>query len=293
MPIINQVVKGGGSTPTGTKSITTNGVYDVTNFASADVQVPTTAPAHYIEKTVDTNGKLINGSSIIDFSGVTDIGYYVLHNAYFQNLAINGVVNLGDLTSVTGSSAAEDCFNSCTGITGVNIGSLTTVSGNAALRGMFSNCTNLTSANLSSLTTVSGNSGIQNMFASTKLTSINLGSLTTISSSYGCRETFSNCSLLTTVDLSSLTTITDSACCQQMFRNCTSLQSLSFPAVTTTSFGSSYTNQFTNMCQGISGITLHFPSNVQSVIEGLTGYSTTAPFGATSGTVLFDLPATE
>jgi hypothetical protein len=46
------------------------------------------------------------------------------------------------------------------------------------------------------------------------------------------------------------------------------------------------------MCSAIPNITLHFPSNVQSVIEGLDGYSATAPFGAVSGTVLFDLPAT-
>jgi hypothetical protein len=46
------------------------------------------------------------------------------------------------------------------------------------------------------------------------------------------------------------------------------------------------------MCGSITNITLHFPSNTQAKVETLSGYSTTAPFGATSGTVLFDLPAT-
>jgi hypothetical protein len=46
------------------------------------------------------------------------------------------------------------------------------------------------------------------------------------------------------------------------------------------------------MCSGIPNITLHFPSNTQAAVETLVGYSTTAPFGATAGTVLFDLPAT-
>ena len=40
-----------GQTPTGTKNITTNGTHDVAGYAYADVQVPTTAPTYYIEKT--------------------------------------------------------------------------------------------------------------------------------------------------------------------------------------------------------------------------------------------------
>ena len=35
----------------------------------------------------------------------------------------------------------------------------------------------------------------------------------------------------------------------------------------------------------------YFPANTQDVVTNLTGYSATTPFGATSGTVLFDLPS--
>ena len=54
MPIINSVIQGGGTTPTGTKYITTNGVHDVSSYANADVQVPTTAPEIYRAFRVDS-----------------------------------------------------------------------------------------------------------------------------------------------------------------------------------------------------------------------------------------------
>ena len=89
MPIINSLISAG-KNPTGTKQITTNGVYDVTDFASADVQVPTTAPAYYLEKTKDANGVAQNGSHLMDFSTFTDVGDYVFAYAYYGNTGITG-----------------------------------------------------------------------------------------------------------------------------------------------------------------------------------------------------------
>jgi hypothetical protein len=65
---------------------------------------------------------------------------------------------------------------------------------------------------------------------------------------------------------------------------------LSFPALKTTSFGS-YTNQFADMLSGVTGCTVHFPSNLQAVIGSWS--DVTSGFGGTNTTVLFDLPATE
>lgn len=142
MPIINTVIAGGGTTPTGTKSITTNGTHDVTNYASADVQVPTTAPAHYVEKSVNANGKLVSGTSVIDLTGVTTIGAYALAYAYsclntsempnfppFNNVDIDWSGILG--VEVNGLSS---CFYGRKGINSFKFG---------AVNGRIENCESL------------------------------------------------------------------------------------------------------------------------------------------------------
>ena len=110
---------------------------------------------------------------------------------------------------------------------------------------------------------------------------------------YGLYYAFYRSSSLTSVDLSSLTTVSGTYGLNYAFYSCTGLTNVSFPALTTTSFGS-YTNQFSNMMRstGTTVIhTIHFPSNMQSTISGLSGYPL---FGGTSGYVVlsFDLPAT-
>ena len=80
-----------------------------------------------------------------------------------------------------------------------------------------------------------------------------------------------------------------SSCLVGCFQNCTGLTSISFPDLKSTSFGG-YTNQFNNMLSGVTGCTVHFPSNLQSVIGSWS--DVTSGFGGTGTTVLYDLPAT-
>ena len=297
-----------GQTPTGTKSITANGVYDVTDFASADVQVPTTAPAHYVEKTVDANGKLKNSTNIINLNGVTDVDEGVLSYAYANvKFPANTSIDLSGLTTISGNNACQGMFTFCTGVTSVDLSGLTTISGGYACQNMFNNCGGLTSIDLSGLTTISGNNACNTMFfRCTALTSVVLSSLTTISAPNTCNNMFSNCAGLITVKFTALNTMTNplSAGYAQVFSACTHLESVEFGGLTASTF-SSAVNQIgsifnnTTGSEAPNGCTVHFPSNFDPSdpshtfdASTLTGYPT---FGGSASYihVAFDLPATE
>lgn len=105
---------------------------------------------------------------------------------------------------------------------------------------------------------------------------------------YGLQYAFYNCLNLTSAGLDNVTSI-DRGGLQYAFQYCIGLTSLSFPALNSNSFGG-YTNQFNNMLRGVTGCTVHFPSNLESVIGSWS--DVTNGFGGTNTTVLFDLPAT-
>lgn len=231
------------------------------NLATAIGTIPTGVAALERPYEVDGSGELIpstTATTIMDFTGVTKLTLQgLLQYAYRNNTAISGTVDMSDLERITGANA---CSN------------------------MFSGCTNITGADLGSLTTVTASYGCAYMFQNSGITSLDVGSLQTIAG-FGCYFMCAGCSGLTSVVFSSLTSVGGYGL-SRAFDSCNNI-SLSFPAIT-----SSSSLDFASMCQGASGVVLHFPSNVQTLIESLGGYSATAPFGAISGTVLFDLPAT-
>lgn len=265
-----------------------------------------------------TNGVLGGRACVLsgnEFTGVTSINAGALYYTFYQNSTITGVIDLGDLTTV-GLNGMYNAFYQCTGLTGVDLSSLTTVEKNG-MQGAFNGCTNLTGAlDLSSLTTIA-NSGLNGAFQSTGITSVDLSSLTTAVTT-SLFSAFRSCANLVSVDLSGLTTIEQNGT-QYMFNGCTSLVRVDLPslttigggafysfvggctslehvyfnALTTTSFGTAK-NQFSSMLASTGTDcthTLHFPSNMEDTISGLTGYPN---FGGTSGyvTLLYDLPAT-
>ena len=217
----------------------------------------------------DANGKLVNSTStpwVQLPAGTTDISDYALYKAY-QNTPANilsGALDLSSLTNLSGISCMNGCFTNCTGLTSVKLSSLSTLTATGVLSSCFSGCTGLTSVDLSSLTAITANNA--------------MGSC------------FSGCTGLTSVSFPLLKTISSNGAMSSCFTSCTSLTTLSFPALTNSSFGTQ-TNQFNNLLYNCSGVTVHFPSNIQAKVETLSGYS--AGFSGTNTTILFDLPATE
>ncbi len=143
------------------------------------------------------------------------------------------------------------------------------------------------------LVRITGTAACFGMFYGCSLTSAHFPLLESVTGAQGLEQIFEYAGLKTCT-FPKLKTLTGSACCRRLFGYTGSLEDIYFPALTTSSFGSTYTDQFTNLVVG-SGTsrthTIHFPSNLQSTISQLSGYPN---FGGTSGYVVlsFDLPAT-
>ena len=227
------------------------------------------------------------GGSSSDFVGIPrEITSDGVFDFPIENFIFTLPSNVKDISTY----ALHSAFYECAGLMSVDLSNLSTISGFGALHSAFEYCANLTSVDLSNLSTISGTDALYKTFYEcTKLTSVNLSNLSTISGKGALQNAFYECASLTSVDLSNLSTISGSIALQQAFYNCTSLKELSFPALTSNSFGLN-TNQFNYMLMGVTGCTVHFPSNLESVIGSWS--NVTSGFGGSNTTVLFDLPAT-
>lgn len=241
-----------GTVPTGTINISQNGIVDVTNYASADVQVPTTAPAYYIDKTKDANNKLVGGSTVINLTGVTDVDAYGLSYAYAGNTSITGTVDFSSLTSISGYYALNNCFSGCTGITGINLSGLTVVSGSNSCQSVCRNCTGITSVDLSNLKNVAQNAFNQAFNGCTGLTSINIGGISFVKNSSAFSSFCSGCSSLNAVNLGSLNVVRGATqVFQYAFSNCTGLTSIDLSSL----IHVSSTNVFGGIFSGCTNLT--------------------------------------
>ena len=230
--IINQT--GGGTQPTGTTQITSNGTHNVAGYEFADVQVPTTAPAHYVEKANDGTGKLINGgSSVIDLTGITEIDNYVLYYAYYNNTGITSFPDFSNVTKI-GDHSLYYCFNNALNATGaVNLSGITDLYFGIQNSGLVSTFkgTKITSLDLSNLEQIDQYTLSHMCEDCPDLTDADLRKLKYVAASgtTSCdafNYTFNNCPSLVNVHLESLRFLKKTG--TYTFANCSSLQTNPF-----------------------------------------------------------------
>lgn len=291
-----------GVTPSGNITTYATAIGQISGGGGGSTPAERTVKANYY---VDTSGVVHNFSGRQTISGSATTlsatqtsltGFWNMNQAY-ANKSDLALVDFSAIETMNGTTNINfnQQFTGDANLTAADFSSVTTIEGVANFEGCFWLSSNLEHIDMHNLTTVNvdNGTGMENAIFNywidgTKVSELNLDNLTTLAG-YASLSGFIQNSLITgDYTFPKLSVLSSQYALNGAFLN-SSITSVSFPALTSTSFGS-YTSQFYNMLQGLTGITVHFPSNLQSVIGSWS--DVTAGFGGTNTTVLFDLTAT-
>ena len=96
------------------------------------------------------------------------------------------------------------------------------------------------------------------------------------------------CTALTSIDVSYIREIAGTGPFSSAFRSCSALPSMSWNSLrSVSSFGSGTSTYIYRDCTSL--LEIHFPQNMQPMIEALQGYGD--KWGASNATIYFDLPS--
>jgi hypothetical protein len=223
----------------------------------------------------NANNELVHDPDVtttIDLTGVQTITDYMLYNAYnSSNVVGTAFRNANNLYYIFEKGACQ-AFSGCTGITATGLDNLMSV-GYSGLESCFYGCTGITSIDVSNISSVEDR---------------------------GFYGTYAGCSNLTgNISFDSLSSISGRETFYSAFAN-TNLTSISFPALTDVSpdpdpfnpeDDPETSNQiFSGMLSGVTGCTVHFPSNLEGRFDSWGDFA--SGFGGTNTTILYDLDPT-
>jgi surface protein len=232
-----------GITPTGTKTITDNGDYDVTQYANAKVIVPKgITPSGELPITENGTYDVTNyASAVVEVANGGGGGKYAPRAITFANYKGTELDYELQNLDVSNLTSTKNMFNNCSNLTQLDLSSFN-FDNITDCYYMFGGCSNLTTITLGNFR-VPNLTSIGSMFNSClKLTKIDLSTIVSpnITSLYGL---FYNCESLTEVNLSNLETpnLKETT---YMFYNCMKLKKIDIRKMSFDKVTSSYTDMF-------------------------------------------------
>lgn len=234
------------------------------------------------------------GATINTFFNKVDNQGYLLMPDRTTNLVFDGVLYINN-------QALDYAFAYKFNVVSIAFPDLISVNCNYALSGLCYNNQYFVSISMPKVENIDGVAACQQMLSNTAVEYVVCDELVSVTGQNAFRQFAEGDTQLKTVDFKKLSYIPGSSTFYRAFYNCPRLENVYFRGLKSTSFGTTNINQIQSLFSTSTGsltdsgkVTLHFPSNLETIMTGQTilGYPY---YGGSSSNVqtLFDLPATE